>query len=119
MSTKPVLFPRRTFLAGLLALLPGSAAALEWSCQRWTTKEQFGFYKPPTHRTVTLRVAFLDENPPEMSTSQCRGGAGCYLKSATGGTDVVVVPRPTDFSDERALYVLGHEVLHAMGAQHG
>ena len=110
---------RRTFLASLLALVPGSASALEWSCQRWTTKEQFGFYNPPTRRTVTFRVTFLDEQPPEMRTQQCKGGAGCYLKSATGDMDVVIVPRPTDFSDEYALYVLGHEVLHAMGAQHG
>jgi len=110
---------RRALFAGLLAFLPGTAAAREWVCKRWTTSEQFGFYTPPNRRIVTLRVAFLDEKPPEMNTKACRGGAGCYLKSASGGTDVVIVPRPTDFSDERALYVLGHEVLHAMGAQHG
>jgi len=111
--------PRRTFFAGFLAFLPGAAVAREWVCKRWTTAEQFGFYAPPTRRTVTLRVAFLDEQPPEMRTKACRGGSGCYLKGTGGQPDLVMVPRPQDFADERALYVLGHEVLHALGAQHG
>jgi hypothetical protein len=110
---------RRALLTGLLALLPGVAAAREWTCRRWTTREQFGFYTPPTRSTVTVTVKYMDEDPPEMRTQACRGGAGCALERAEDGAWVLMVPRPVDFADERALYILGHELLHALGAQHG
>lgn len=110
-----MLMGRRAFLGALLAVFPGMAVAHP----RITTPGQFGFYEPPTQRVITIRVAFLDENPPEMQTQGCRGGGGCYLKGADEQPDLVMVPRPKDFEDEYALYVLGHEVLHALGAKHG
>ena len=110
---------RRSFFGGLLTLMPGAAYAAERTCKRWTTKEQFAFYKPPTRNRVTITVRYTDEKPAIMQTKNCKGGAGCALERVSDGEWELAVPRPVDFSDEKALYILGHEVLHALGAQHG
>jgi hypothetical protein len=91
---------RRDFLA---AFLPGALPV------------PYRHYRPPTKDRACIRVMWQEL---EKAQQVCGGGQACWKPSATGNHDLIVAPKPRDFNDERRLMILGHEVLHALGAEH-
>lgn len=72
-------------------------------------------YIPPTQHMAILYVKFMT---PEKASEYCGGNAhGCQFEDEDGVTEIVVA-RPADFNDVCAQANLGHEVLHALGADH-
>jgi len=71
---------------------------------------------PPTTDRVKLVVKFMPQEEVEM---YCGPRAeGCYLKNVAGYDDWLVMIPIKDFNDERSLFILGHEIFHALGAEH-
>jgi len=91
---------RREFLA---VLLPAGAVP-------------YRHYKAPNKDRACAQVMWVEE---EKALQLCRAGQACWKPSATGSPyDLIVAPKPRDFNDERRLMILGHEFLHALGAEH-
>lgn len=94
------------------ALIPCVPAVETPLQQRRTTYPNYKVYIPPT-------TDKLDGVKVELRTDAevriiCWGAAGCYDPP----TKRVIVPAPKDFNDGLGLMILGHEVLHALGAYH-
>ncbi|MDP3939798.1 MAG: hypothetical protein Q8R92_16900 [Deltaproteobacteria bacterium] len=77
----------------------------------------YKFYRAPDKEQACFQVRWT-ETENVGADGYCGAGSACYLESATGGTDLIVTPKPKDFNDRRALMILGHEVLHLLGGQH-
>ena len=89
----------------LAALVLATSAAL---AQGW----KYRSYKEPAREKVCVQVMW---RATEQEVVDMCGGAGCWYK---GEPSLIVAPRPKDFNDSRAIYILGHELLHALGAEH-
>lgn len=79
-------------------------------------------YVPPTkaRSTVTMTINLA---APDIVRIKCQGASGCMIAETdkTGkmvGIPVIWAPMPSSFNDLHSLTVLGHEVLHALGANH-
>ena len=95
----------------VLALLLGWSIGSAWGAlpipYRW--------FSPPTKERVCVQVMWVTQ---ERAAELCKGGGACWFPSATGNHDLIVAQRPKDFNDTWYLMTLGHELYHAMGAQH-
>lgn len=82
--------------------------------------QPYRVYTPPTRKQAFVKVTFTDEaNVRKL----CGGAVGCYKETKDmKGNDMVqpeiVVPFVQDFNDVRGMAILGHEFLHALGANH-
>lgn len=94
----------RLGLAILCLIAAGYASSAELDLR-------YKFYQPPTTDQVCLRVIFK----PEADIIRDQGASGRHYE---GSPVLIISPTPKDFNDERALYILGHELLHALGAYH-
>lgn len=79
-------------------------------------------YQPPEKMTKRIEVVVV-LLPIEEVRRVCHGAVGCYMPTHNFDKKrlahpTIVSPQPKDFNDLPALYTLGHEVLHAMGAYH-
>ena len=80
----------------------------------------YRFYEPPVHSQACFQIVWRSEE--RNAASVCKGGIACAVlpkeKNELGGTGVIYAPPPKDYNDERRLLILGHEVLHVLGANH-
>lgn len=82
--------------------------------------KKYGYYAPPTLNVVTVKVVL---QPFEKTRATCDGGAGC-LKGKMDkdgkwiGVPTIYAPTPEGFNDVFAMTILGHEMMHALGAFH-
>lgn len=84
------------------------------------TWEPYKTYTPPTRKQVFVKVTFADELEVRRV---CGGAVGCYKETKDRkGNDLVqpeiITPFVQDFNDVRGMAILGHEMLHALGANH-
>ena len=99
-------------LAGVLLLL-----AVTFNAPADTaTPGDYRYYKPPTHTLACVQVEWVKDETEAVK--RCKGGWGCYYAPAGGQPGLLVAPRVRSFSDALRLHILGHEFLHALGAQH-
>ena len=122
---------RNLLVAGMVGLLTGcSAGAADDTGPKpkgpcgdvptWGYKKSAGFRHIKTverHKfTVVLttqsKVNELCQAPPGINYNGCQA-----TDPDTGGAYIVAV-RPRDFNDRARLCVVGHEVMHALGAKH-
>ena len=75
----------------------------------------YKWFSPPTKTKVCVQVMWVTQ---DRAAELCKGGGACWFPSATGGHDLIVAVKPSDFNDTWLLMVLGHELYHAMGSQH-
>lgn len=83
----------------------------------WT---HYTYYAPPKWKEAHVKVVF---GTIEQTRVLCSGAAGCVKgtqneKGVWVGVPVVYAPYPQSFNDHFALTILGHEVLHVLGAYH-
>lgn len=78
----------------------------------------------PYLERVTVTVKW-HQNVDEIA-SMCRPPRGdegiiyeCSYADTTAGTCAIHALPPADFNDQTRLALLGHEMLHCLGAQHG
>ena len=114
---KPTWLIRLIALMIVLAILAAQTFPL-WA-QKWEWPP-YTVYSPPTRSVFLVEVRLLSS---ELVRKQCGGAIGCYKpyidhvgKPLT--IPLIIAPAPQDFNDKEALSVLGHEVLHTMGANH-
>lgn len=80
-------------------------------------------YHPATKERMTIQVVWLDDPGKYCAL---RNGTppvnhkylGCSALVSNGKVCEVVMVRPKDFNDELNLEVLGHELMHCLGAKH-
>jgi len=73
----------------------------------------------PHDGVVTVSVMLRD--PVEVSGLCAHQGARSNygsIAAACSGQGWIITPRPSGWDDTRALYLLGHEMLHQLGAKH-
>lgn len=86
--------------------------------------KEYNTYVEPEQDRMTVQVVWLDD-----PTRYCalREGTlrnekdkylGCSALVAKGTVCEIAMAKPKDFNDNLNLEVLGHEVLHCMGAAH-
>ena len=81
------------------------------------------FSKPPQDGRIVLEVHF---HTPEEAREICRrlsrrpetGAPACVTDRFTPGVEHIHIARPRDWQDWPVLIQLGHEVLHALKAEH-
>lgn len=101
------------FLLGLsMYVAPPSMQKAEW--------RDYRVYVPPNRNLVTLKVQWGTE---EQVRLWCDGAVGCMkaVQDEMGnyvGVPLVIVPKPANYNDKFAMIILGHEVLHVLGAYH-
>ena len=100
---------RRTFTALIIASSFGG-------CGTYQT------VRGPQVRQICTEVTFA---PPVDVIRICEkrgvaaiGVQACASVDASNGWHWIVVPKPTDFNDRGSIELLGHEMLHNLGATH-
>ena len=82
----------------------------------------YRFYEPPVHSQACFNIVWRSEE--DNRKGACKGGIACAIlptdneKNPLGGTGIIYTPPPKDFNDKDRLFILGHEVLHVLGANH-
>lgn len=76
----------------------------------------YRFYAPPTREAITCVTVKFVKNEEEMIARY--GANGVFKGNPETSCGVIIVPAPQNFNDGRALMILGHEVMHALGAYH-
>jgi len=112
-----------TFLARLRLWTALLGVVVAWSiafAQETVNWKPYTVYVEPNKTTATLRVEF---KTVEQVRSLCSGAVGCIKgtmdeKGNFIGVPLIIAPKPTSFNDQFALIILGHEVLHVLGAYH-
>ena len=74
------------------------------------------YISPPILTTICLTVNWSTK---EQIKEICSGHACGEVGFTGGGCSNIWVERPDSFGDEERLRLLGHEVLHSLGATHG
>lgn len=99
----------RVLLLILTLLSASGCAALQQPAQPYV--------QPPKLNSVTVVVLWAS---PEVIKARCgQGAAACSTVGRfDGDTAFILAPMPTSFSDDERLRLLGHELLHALGAMH-
>lgn len=80
---------------------------------------KYEHFLPTIRRKVAIQI--LLPTPAEVDRLCGKDAAGCALKSAAEPPEpwIVILRRmPRDFNDREWLCILGHEVMHTLGAQH-
>ena len=91
-------------LCGLLALLVGCANQ--------------PYISPPQWNVVTVRVTWLSLEEVREVCQNPRVSGCATNANGEGGLSQIFAVKPESFSDEWRVLVLGHELLHALGATH-
>lgn len=99
-------------LAGTGVLMAAEDKGVVW--------KPYTVYVKPDRSVVTIKVQFEKKETVRLL---CGGAVGCFKGKADDKgrwiePPLLIVPAPTSFNDQYALTVLGHEVLHALGAYH-
>jgi len=79
-------------------------------------KKFYVTYIVPTKTQINAEVVWVESREESAKLCGVEDALGCRVKTEEG--EVLVVQRPRSFNDALALQVLGHEVLHSLGAQH-
>jgi hypothetical protein len=102
------------------------AIALLAACEKAPTPEVATYkeYTDIERKNVTVQVVFLDEPTRYCETvvgtlrNEKSEYLGCstYIKSKNKCD--IVMRKPTNFNDDLHMEVLGHELMHCLGANH-
>lgn len=107
------------------AIITIFAAALLAACQPAPEPQikTYTEFHPATKERMTIQVVWIDE--PSKYCALRNGTPpvnhkylGCSAIVGGGKVCEVVMARPQDFNDELQLEVLGHELMHCLGARH-
>lgn len=74
----------------------------------------------PESKITTITITVIQVPNAEESTRLCNSttpAAGCYRKDDKGNA-VIIIPAAAGWDDYYSLCIAGHELYHAMGANH-
>lgn len=81
-------------------------------------------YAPPSKDRMTVQLVWMDDPTKYCALREgtLRNGGesylGCAAVLAKGTVCEVVMRKPKNFNDGQTLEVLGHELMHCLGARH-
>lgn len=107
-----------SILSCILLSLAGGCATFEGSAysNALNPYDQKQYHAPLVVEGKPELIALIFHTSTEVQRICGVNKMGCQWHE--GGGSIIVMLKPNSWNDDIALRVLGHEVLHAMGAQH-
>ncbi|MBI4194959.1 MAG: hypothetical protein HY526_07770 [Betaproteobacteria bacterium] len=108
-----------------IALVLASSLALSAGCAS-VRYQDFELTEPPRSAVITTEVILVETNEDVAQLCKQRGVPvgvfglhGCASqKPDANGRHWIIGRKPRGWQDEEAVFVLGHELMHNLGAKH-